>query len=142
MFRIRKQFKIEMAHRLSSAYSACCTDQIHGHSYLIEVFLEAPKLNEDGMIMDFGELKRIIGEYIDQWDHALVLPENMAEGMPTSKLIKTDYNPTAEAMAYDMLNHIDALLSKAKHRGASGARVYKVRIHETVTGWAEFESDR
>lgn len=138
MFRIRKQFKIEMAHRLRSAFSKCCTDQIHGHSYIIEVFLQAEELNDDGMLIDFGELKGIIGDYINSWDHALVLPKEMPSGGSEVNLIRTDYNPTAEAMACDMYTHIAYLLKEGKHRGVQGLTVSCVRVHETRTGWAEY----
>ena len=54
--RITKQFKMEVAHRLTSSYSTRCQSP-HGHSYLMEVTLESEHLNEDGMVMDFGEVK-------------------------------------------------------------------------------------
>lgn len=138
MFQIRKQFKVEMAHRLRSAFSKCCTDQIHGHSYIIEVFLKAEQLNVDDMLIDFGELKSIISDYINSWDHALVLPKELPSGGSEVKLIRTDYNPTAEAMACDMFSHITYLLKKGEHGGAQDLTVSCVRVHETRTGWAEY----
>jgi 6-pyruvoyltetrahydropterin/6-carboxytetrahydropterin synthase len=139
MFQIRKQFKVEMAHRLASAYSSCCTDQIHGHSYIIEVFLKASELNEDGMVIDFGELKKLIGDYIDSWDHALVMPASLAQGHEKKNLIVMEENPTAEVMAYKMFVHMKNSLEEAKCRAADDVRISKVRVHETATGWAEYE---
>lgn len=40
MFTIRKEFKFEMAHQLYTCYSEACKNAIHGHSYILELFLQ------------------------------------------------------------------------------------------------------
>lgn len=159
MFRVRKQFKFEMGHRLRSAYSACCRDQVHGHSFICEVFLEAEELNEDGMVLDFGELKALIGNYIDSFDHRLALPKELAEdySFPSEKVapLVFDFNPTAEELAREFYFHIRTILTMHFRETETGpdptqqmrvrlmkpmrVRLMKVRLHETATGWAEYE---
>ena len=142
MFRIRKTFKIEYAHQLDSAYSKACTDAAHGHSGLVEVFLTSDCVNEDGMVIDFGALKNLIGEYMQSWDHALIISEKMSKKygktfLKTQKKIRVvPYNPTAEMMAYDMYHRIFKLLIDANLK----CQVEKVRFHETATGWAEWST--
>ena len=135
MYTIRKLFRFEMAHQLSKAYSTACSEQIHGHSYVCEIFLKSDQLDETGMVVDFGEIKAKIGDYINSWDHSLVMPTDMPSeyldmlAKYNVKLRKVNYNPTAEAMAKDMYNTIKKDVPQ----------LLKVRLHETVTGWAEYE---
>ena len=56
---------------------------MHGHNWIITVYCRARKLNADGMVVDFTEVKRRIQDVID---HA-----NLNEVLP--------FNPTAENIA-------------------------------------------
>lgn len=131
MYTIRKIFKFEMSHKLTSCYSQSCKN-FHGHSYLLELFFSSDKLNKDGMVIDFGEVKDRIGYYIDSWDHALVLnkEDEWVKTMSESgfKFKVLDYNPTAENMCKDMYTYIKNSIPE----------LTKVRLHETTTGWAEY----
>lgn len=132
MFKIRKKFKFEMAHRLMSSYSTCC-QQLHGHSYVMEVVLTAEKLNEDGMVLDFGKLKEICQDIIQTVDHSTVL--NVKDGLTAVVLggvVTVKYNPTAEEMARDFCQGIFQKLDGSNVLGVA------VRLHETETGWAEY----
>jgi len=138
MYTVRKKFTVEMSHQLERAYSSCCTDCIHGHSYTIELFFTASVLDENGMVIDFGEVKEVCKPVIDQFDHALVLPKSLAEkygphmAALSKKLIIVDANPTAEWMAFHLYTVICQALPE----------LFKVRVHETVTGWAEWFEDK
>lgn len=128
-----KQFKAEVAHRLVTSYSKRC-NSIHGHSYLFEVTLESEYLNEDGMVMDFGELKAIMNHFFDAFDHAMVVYEKdpilnnlkAIEQLIHNRMIVVDYNPTAEGMAYHAFR---ACVE-------NGIPIKEVRVQETLTGWA------
>jgi 6-pyruvoyltetrahydropterin/6-carboxytetrahydropterin synthase len=129
-----KQFKFELAHRLVSSYSKPC-QSIHGHSYIVEVALEDEHLNQDGMVMDFGEVKAKIKHVIDSWDHSFMFYKAdilsdyyklMLKVVPTMRMVEVDYNPTAENMAY----HLFRICVK------NNLPVKEVRVQETLTGWA------
>jgi len=134
--KIRKQFKIEMAHRLVSAFSKDCLNW-HGHSYLIEVILNGDNLNADGMVIDFGEVKAKLNNYIQGWDHCMMIAEfdplkdRMVDMMEEfdMKYIIVPVNPTAENQSI--------ILYQVMHE--MGIPVKSVRVHETKTGWAEFD---
>ena len=142
MFTIRKIFKVEAAHQLEEGrcFSKACSDSIHGHSYVIEVFLSAEKLDANGMVIDFGQLKELIGKYIDSWDHAIILSDKTAKSYGKDFLAKNKkvkivpYNPTAEEMAQNMHGYICEDLCWPPD-------YVKVRVHETATGWAEYTED-
>ena len=43
----------------------------HGHNYTLDVTIRGPIDRETGMVIDLGELKRIVGEtVVDRFDHA------------------------------------------------------------------------
>jgi 6-pyruvoyltetrahydropterin/6-carboxytetrahydropterin synthase len=134
MYTIRKIFKMEMAHQLFDAYSAACKNCLHGHSYICEIYLKGPQLDETEMLMDFSKVKDKIKDYMDSWDHALVMPTTFPKEYLdilkkyNTKLMLVDYNPTAERMAKEIYFYIKKLLPSLS----------KVRLHETTTGWAEF----
>lgn len=138
-FTIRKLFEFESAHILRYAYTECCYQTIHGHSYKLEVFLSEGSLNAQAMVMDFGQLKEIVQKrIIDVYDHALILPqpvtldERRAAGTLALTNKKLEFwlgNPTAEDMTRVFYN----ILKEA------GLNVSKVRVWETRTGYAEYE---
>ena len=82
MIRLTKEFSFEMAHALAG-YDGPCRE-IHGHSYKLFVTVRGiPEQNPNspkyGMVMDFGDLKRIVNRLIvDRYDHAFVLRETEA----------------------------------------------------------------
>jgi 6-pyruvoyltetrahydropterin/6-carboxytetrahydropterin synthase len=127
-YQIRKIFKFEGAHILSGAYSEECKNHIHGHSYVVEVFIKSDDLNENGMIIDFKELKEYAGTLFDQWDHALVVhKDDEREGIKFMADILTHFNPTAENMAEFFYKSLKRMFD-----------ISKVRVHETATGYAEY----
>lgn len=132
MYTIRKQLKFEAAHILDSSYSTCC-QQIHGHSYIVELFFRSETLNGDGMVVDFGLVKKQATVLIDQFDHRLIVSNRRASRPPLvglCDLVEVTYNPTAENMARYFFEWL-----KPKH-----SSLFKVRVHETSTGWAEYEA--
>ncbi|WP_238353640.1 6-pyruvoyl trahydropterin synthase family protein [Pseudomonas proteolytica] len=68
---IRKLFKFESAHIVRNCTSRRCSRSLHGHSYKIEVLLEAYALDHGQMVYDFGLLKGTVGNFIDGFDHAV-----------------------------------------------------------------------
>lgn len=146
MFTIRKKFTFEAAHQLETAVTAACHECVHGHSYTVEVYVQSPSLNKDGMVIDFAEFKEFKDEVMEDWDHGVLFHKNKRDWMEglvkdgvwkRGKVHFLDDNPTAEYMAMLLWMRLRDFLK------AKGAGVYakKVRIHETSTGWAEFESE-
>jgi len=73
MLSITKQFEFEAAHFLPNHQGACC--RLHGHSYKLEIEISGEPNTDElspsyGMIMDFGDLSKIVKEnIIDVLDH-------------------------------------------------------------------------
>jgi 6-pyruvoyltetrahydropterin/6-carboxytetrahydropterin synthase len=130
-----------MAHALKG-YDGPCRN-IHGHSYELVVTVSGVPVNDRsspklGMVMDFGHLKTIVrDEIVTEFDHALVLNKDSAnEFFPQmndlfGKLILVDYQPTSENLLIDYAARIKGKLPK-------GVELISMRLHETVTSYAEW----
>jgi len=63
-----KNFTFDAAHNLVNYKGKC--ERLHGHTYRLVVKIEGEPDKSDGMVMDFVELKKIVGEHVlDKLDH-------------------------------------------------------------------------
>ena len=76
VLKIAKEFRWEMGHRLSYHQEGC--QNLHGHSYRMAVEVEGT-LNEGGMVLDYGEIKKLVTPIIDRLDHATMLHQDDTE---------------------------------------------------------------
>ncbi len=133
--RITRQFQWDMGHRVTNHRSKC--RNLHGHRYVALVELEAPLVDtpgasDEGMVMDFAEVKEVLGRWIDEyWDHGFMIyrDDPYAELLlrTDTKIIVVDYIPTAENLAVALLDRSRQLIGSM--RGAP--QVTAVTIHET-----------
>ncbi len=140
---IRKSFKFEAAHIVRNCSSKHCRENIHGHSYLTEVFITSNKLDNGFMIMDFGLLDHV-KTFIESFDHTYTLWQ--AEDQEFKNFIYTHNNrvaeipvsPSAEGFALLFFRVIDRILATTTFRNGEGdILLSSVRVHETATGYAE-----
>jgi 6-pyruvoyltetrahydropterin/6-carboxytetrahydropterin synthase len=111
---ITREFGFDMGHCLPDHLGGCYRP--HGHRYRLEVTLAGdvirqPGNPENGMIRDFGNVKRIVGQsVIDQFDHRFVMARSdpraaamsAAFDMPGAEwpsVLLVDKPPTAETLA-------------------------------------------
>lgn len=144
--RITKQFSFETGHALYG-YDGKCRN-VHGHSYKLNVTVIGEPINDSnhvkyGMVIDFGDLKKIVKEEIvDKFDHAVVFNKNtphleLAKELENRdhNVILVDYQPTSEQMAIDFAGKIQQRLPKS-------VRLFSLKLQETETSFAEwFASD-
>jgi 6-pyruvoyltetrahydropterin/6-carboxytetrahydropterin synthase len=138
--RLTKEFKFEMAHALKG-YDGLCRN-IHGHSYELLVTINGIPISDTsstklGMIMDFGDLKKIVRKnIIDEFDHALVLNRESANDFKPDvemfgRTILVDYQPTSENMLIDFV-------ARLKNQLPSNVKLHHLLLRETVTSYAEW----
>lgn len=65
-------FKFSAAHLLPGHFKC---SRMHGHNYVLDVEIETSEL-VNGMILDFVEIKKVVREFLEQFDHKLLLPSN------------------------------------------------------------------
>ncbi|TJZ79037.1 6-pyruvoyl trahydropterin synthase family protein [Chitiniphilus eburneus] len=142
---IRKLFKFENAHIVRNCSSDRCRRSIHGHSYKVEVLLEAHALDHGQMVYDFGLMKGSIRDVIDAFDHAVCFwdkddPEYIRLCQQFSaRWIALPVSPSAEQFARLFFVTIDALLKQTQMRNGESddVRLHSVIAHETDTGYAQ-----
>ena len=139
--KITKQFSFEMAHALRN-YDGLCRN-IHGHSYKMDITLAGQPLHDEnspknGMVMDFGDLKRLVNEeVISLLDHALVLNSKtdaqLVEVLKQNyeKIVTVDFQPTTE-------NLLEFIAAKIQSRLPETVTLTCVRLRETDTSYAEW----
>ncbi len=113
---VSKEFKFDAAHNLIKYHGKC--EKLHGHTYKLRVTLKG-KENEEGMVYDFIELKRIVNErVISKLDHSYI-----------NDLIE---QPTAENIAVWIWEQLSGILNGENHA------LYEVRVWETETAFVTY----
>ncbi len=142
--RITKQFTFETGHALYG-YDGKCRN-VHGHSYKLSVTVIGIPITDTpnvklGMVIDFGDLKKIVKEEIvEPFDHATVFNKNtphmeLAKELKDRghKVILADYQPTSENMVIDFASKIKTRLSKE-------IQLHSIKLRETETAFAEWHA--
>lgn len=144
---IRKLFKFEGAHIVRDCTSRRCRENIHGHSYIVEVFITSDHLDRGYMVMDFSLLHRV-KLLIDSFDHSYSLwdqePDDFKQFIYryNRRVAEIPVSPSAEGYALLLFFLIDrVLLHTSFHNGEANVRLHAVRVHETATGYAEASRD-
>jgi 6-pyruvoyltetrahydropterin/6-carboxytetrahydropterin synthase len=139
--RVTKEFTFEMAHALLGYDGSC--KYVHGHSYGLSVTVIGKPIenNKDpklGMVIDFGDLKKIVREtVINEFDHALVInSKSPMEHLKNSnemfdKVIQVDFQPTSE----NLVAYYAERISDKLHEGL---KLHNLTLRETATSYAEW----
>lgn len=154
MYKLKTSIELPIAHCLyRGAYSGLCCGNVyrdkgqcdgkndrydlgdkvlpilHGHNYIITITVESENLDKNNMVIDFKQLKKVIHEYFDQYDHSMILTpdnplvevykKNFAENgidFERSRLFVWPENPTAEYMSKYWHDCLTELLNKEMHK--------------------------
>jgi 6-pyruvoyltetrahydropterin/6-carboxytetrahydropterin synthase len=131
MYSVTKQVEFCYGHRLLD-YDGLCKHP-HGHNAVAEIEVRTDALDGRNMVVDFGDIKRLVKEWIDrEIDHRMILRHDdplakalLAMGEPVYLL---DSNPTAERIARLVFDY-------AREHGLP---VCRVTIWETPSSWATY----
>jgi len=124
-----------MGHRLPFHQGKCIN--LHGHSYRMYVEVEGD-LDENGMLIDFYDLKRIINPLVEELDHAFMVYKNdtdlitLLEKFPTKKVV-VGFQSSVENISQYMCDKISGA-------GLPGnIKAVRVKVYETSDAYAEAE---
>jgi 6-pyruvoyltetrahydropterin/6-carboxytetrahydropterin synthase len=141
---IRKLFRFENAHIVRNCSSDRCSRSIHGHSYQVEILLEAHALDNGQMIYDFGLLKGHIKDLIDSFDHAVAFwNKDNADYIAfcqqfSARWISLPVSPSAEQFSRLIFVLVDAVLTQTvMQNGEADVTLHSIIVHETLTGYAQ-----
>lgn len=111
MYYVSKRMEIAGSHKLNLDYESKCQN-LHGHNWIVTVYLKGDVLNHNGMLMDFTHIKKQIHDVLDH-QHINDIVE---------------VNPTAENMSKWICDTL-------------GEMCYKVEVQESEGNIATYERD-
>jgi len=138
MYILKTEHSFDSAHFLAGYKGKCAN--IHGHRWKVEAEVQSEALAEsgqlEGMIMDFGDLKKEVKDIIDYYDHSLIIQEGTMRNETLNcleqdnfRIIKVSFRPTAENFAAFFFKQLKN----------SGFNVKRVIVYETPTNCAAYE---
>lgn len=140
MYLLKVEHSFDSAHFLAGYQGKCAN--IHGHRWRVEVEIQSEKLRVEGqlrgMITDFSDLKKTVGEILDCFDHALIIEEGTLRRETLQcltedgfRIIQVPFRPTAECFSVFFFNMI-------KDKGYA---VRRVTVYETPSNSAAYEAE-
>lgn len=144
MISVTRKLEFDAGHRIPDHRSQC--RNLHGHRYVLEITLQgdvvdAPGQSDNGMLMDFSEIKAIAKRHIvDPWDHAFLVyrgdtaVREFLDSLPGHKTVVLGCIPTAENLAQVVFATLAPHYHS--HYGAQ-LRLARVRLYETPNCWAD-----
>ena len=119
---ITKKFRFEAAHYLPKMPEGHKCRRLHGHSFEIEVNVQGEIDPETGILIDFGDIKKVVKPYVEMLDHWCLNEVGERENI---ELLK---NPTSENLAKWLFLSLESEL----------VGLYSIIVHETCTSKCEF----
>ncbi len=137
MIEVTVKIEFDTAHRVIGHQNKC--KYLHGHRFVLYISAISKELNELGMVVDFGELKQIMKNWINHnFDHNVILfdkdkklGESISECTGQS-IYYLETNPTAENIALHLKNIIIPKLFEHKP-----FEITKVKLYETPNAYVE-----
>jgi 6-pyruvoyltetrahydropterin/6-carboxytetrahydropterin synthase len=121
MFEIFVEHTFAAGHALRNYHGKC--ENVHGHNYRVQVGVTGSKLDENGLLFDFAELKKKLRATSEYLDHQFI-----NDLKPFDEI-----NPSAENIAKFFCDEIQ--------RDLAGTKVAYVRVWETDTSCAVYRPD-
>jgi 6-pyruvoyltetrahydropterin/6-carboxytetrahydropterin synthase len=115
-----KSFTVEAAHQLPNVPDGHPCARVHGHSFVVEIWVEGVVGGRSGWVLDFAEISDAFRPLREQLDHHFL---NDIEGLA---------NPTSENLAIWIWDRVSGPL-----RGLS-----KVVVRETATSGCVYRGAR
>jgi 6-pyruvoyltetrahydropterin/6-carboxytetrahydropterin synthase len=115
MFEVSVEQTFAAGHALRNYKGSC--ENVHGHNFRVRVTLEGQKLDDTGLLVDFLDVKRSMGEIIARLDHVFL-----------NEIPPFDVrNPSAENIA----EYFHQELSRRLTENPVPVHIREVRIWET-----------
>ncbi|MGB9802613.1 6-carboxytetrahydropterin synthase QueD [Desulfofundulus sp.] len=124
MYQLTVIKRFSAAHRLVNYQGQCA--RLHGHTWTVEVSVGGRELDSCGMLIDFRNLKELVGKIVEELDHSYLNDLNPFN--------RQNFNPTAENLAR-------YIFYKLKSQLPSNLTVNEVRIWESPDVCASYRED-
>ncbi|MDR1487329.1 MAG: 6-carboxytetrahydropterin synthase QueD [Deltaproteobacteria bacterium] len=126
MYELKVTNHFAAAHNLREFYGKC--ENLHGHNWFVEVVVRVKQLDEIGLALDFGVIKKLLNDVLDLLDHQYL---NEKEEFKTA-------NPSSENIAKFIYDHLaPQIQSSSDGRG----RLHSVSAWESSNAAATYIAD-
>ena len=98
MFELKILSHFSAAHQLTMVAKKC--ENLHGHNWKVEVCVQGERLNEAGVLVDFGILKGYVREIMGRLDHRFLNELPDFENTP----------PSSENLAVYIAENLQAMI--------------------------------
>ncbi len=139
MITCTRRIEFDAAHRIINHESKC--KMLHGHRYALEASFAAGNLDDLGRVIDFGEIRQLLGNWIDEnLDHNTILSikdKNLGDKISSEtgqKIYYIEENPTAENIAQYILNEICPKIFATKN-----VKCVAIKLYETPNCYVEIK---
>ena len=123
MFELRVVTHFAAAHQLKMVDRKC--ENLHGHNWKVEVCIRGKKLNDAGVLMDFGIVKNEVNRVMEQLDHRYLNELND---------FGDQFPPSSENLAYYIAEQLKAVFPP-------DIKVYSVTTWESHNASATYFPD-
>jgi 6-pyruvoyltetrahydropterin/6-carboxytetrahydropterin synthase len=137
MIECTRKIEFDAGHRVIGHEHKC--KYLHGHRYVLEVTAATQKLDDLGRVVDFGHLKTVVKNWIDDnFDHNVILHKNdkelgnYIENHTGQSVYYLNENPTAENIALHLRDDVIPILFKN-----TTFQIVKIRLYETPNCYVE-----
>jgi 6-pyruvoyltetrahydropterin/6-carboxytetrahydropterin synthase len=120
MFEVSVEQTFAAGHALRNYHGKC--ENVHGHNYKVRITVAGEQLDDTGLLVDFLEVKRLMGAVIDYLDHRFI------NDLAPFDLI----NPSAENIAKYFYDRVSTGFS------GGGVRISEVKVWETDSSSATY----
>ncbi|MGQ9811564.1 MAG: 6-carboxytetrahydropterin synthase QueD [bacterium] len=118
-FEISTEATFSAAHFIAG-YAGDCS-RLHGHNWVVRVFVRSEKRSESGITCDFRGLRHLLEDVVSPLDHSVL---NEVEGFG-------NLNPTAETLA-------EWIYERLKSRLEPDIRLARVEVWESPKNFAAY----
>ncbi len=120
MYEISVESTISASHHLRGYQGKC--EKVHGHNWRVEACVSSELLDETGLVMDFGDLRRALNQSLEDFDHADL----------NAQPVFADCNPSSENMARIVFERLARIVDN------ESLKLTRVRVWETEGSCASY----
>lgn len=121
MYNLTIETEFAAAHRIKEAGGKC--ENLHGHTWKVQVTLQGKKLDERGILIDFREVKEIVKKSLDKLDHQYL-----------NEVLK-NIEPTTENIAKYLFEKLEKELNLER------VKLSKVKVGESDKTWVSYSEE-
>ena len=125
MYIVTVEDHFSSAHQLREYQGKC--ERLHGHNWMVKVSISGNQLDQSGMLIDFGIIKKELKEVLNALDHRF-----LNEVEPFDKI-----NPSAENIAFYIFNKMKEKILKDFPK----VKIYRVDVWESHKSYASYLDD-